>query len=125
MPRQRKASVPGSNRPAGSGLQVHMSEPEVSLQARAGTLSPAGFGSWTVLRRRLAIMGNEWLTSRAERTERKQQREAAPDPEAQAKRAAAREAKVASGLDELELWMRDLVRMGIASLPGKEYGFWV
>jgi hypothetical protein len=66
----------------------------------------------------------EWLTSRAERSERKQQRDAAPDPEAQAKRAAAREAKVAAGLEELELWMRDLVRMGIAGLPAKEYGFW-
>jgi hypothetical protein len=66
----------------------------------------------------------EWLTARAGRTERKQQRETAPDPEAQAKRVAAREAKVAAGLEELELWLRDLVRMGIAGLPSKEYSFW-
>lgn len=66
----------------------------------------------------------EWLTARAGRTERKQQRETAPDPEAQAKRVAAREAKVAAGLEELELWLRDLVRMGIAGLPSKEYRFW-
>lgn len=66
----------------------------------------------------------QWLSSRAERAEHKQQREAPPDPEAQAKRAAARETKVAAGIEELALWMGDLVRMGIASLPGKPYAFW-
>ncbi len=66
----------------------------------------------------------EWLSSRKERAERKQQSPAAPHSEAQAKRAAAREIKVTAGLDDLELWMRDLVRIGIAALPGKDYSYW-
>ena len=104
-----KCTCPSRKFPCKHGLGLYL-----LLASDPGLFSGGDSPSWVT----------EWLTSRAERTERKQQREAAPDPEAQAKRAAAREAKVASGLDELELWMRDLVRMGIASLPGKEYGFW-
>ena len=104
-----KCTCPSRKFPCKHGLGLYL-----LLASDPGLFAGGDSPSWVT----------EWLTSRAERTERKQQREVAPDPEAQGKRAAAREAKVASGLDELELWMRDLVRMGIASLPGKEYGFW-
>jgi len=104
-----KCTCPSRKFPCKHGLGLYL-----LLASDPGLFSGGDAPAWVT----------EWLTSRAERTERKQQREAAPDPEAQAKRAAAREAKVASGLDELELWMRDLVRMGIAGLPGKDYGFW-
>jgi len=41
-----------------------------------------------------------------------------------AKRLAAREQKVAAGLAELELWLCDIVRQGLASLQNKPVGFW-
>lgn len=41
-----------------------------------------------------------------------------------ARRAASREARVSAGLDELDLWLRDLVRTGFATLPGKPASFW-
>ncbi len=66
----------------------------------------------------------DWEKARA-RQAAKAGAEARPlDAEARAKRAAAREAKVAGGLAELELWLRDVMRGGIASLPAQPYGFW-
>ena len=67
-----------------------------------------------------------WLTSRLAKSEQKAKRaeEQPPDPAAQAKRAAQREAKVAAGLREFELWLRDLVRNGLADAASKPYGFW-
>lgn len=63
----------------------------------------------------------EWL---ARRRTREQQRATAapataapPDTEAQAKRTATRHARVAEGLDDLDLWLRDLVRQGLANVP--------
>ena len=43
---------------------------------------------------------------------------------AQSKRAQAREEKVAAGLEELQLWLRDLVRRGLSDEQIKSYGFW-
>lgn len=74
---------------------------------------------------------SEWLSSRAQRAEQKaekqtakQAEEKAPDPNAQAKRAAAREQKVAAGLRELDLWLRDLVRNGLAAAQSQPPSFW-
>lgn len=74
---------------------------------------------------------SEWLSSRAQRAEQKaekqiakQAEEKAPDPNAQAKRAAAREQKVAAGLRELDLWLRDLVRHGLAAAQTHPPSFW-
>lgn len=71
----------------------------------------------------------EWLQGRAKRTERAQDRTQdvkgnVPDSAAQARRAASREAKVKAGLAELELWLHDLVRGGIANMQSRPYGFW-
>lgn len=77
----------------------------------------------------------EWLAKRAEKEEKKVEKAAAPavplDPEAAAKqalaaekRSAAREARVAAGLDELGVWLGDLVRTGFAALPGQPASFW-
>jgi hypothetical protein len=41
-----------------------------------------------------------------------------------AKRAQEREARVAAGLAELELWLRDLVRQGLSSVQSRGPGFW-
>jgi len=77
----------------------------------------------------------EWMVKRAELEEKKAARSttpaAPPDPEAAdkaaaaaAKRAASREARVAAGLNELGVWLDDLVRSGFAALPGKSSSFW-
>jgi len=76
----------------------------------------------------------EWLASRTARAEKQAAKAEAPaekSPEAlakeaaaQAKRAAARTARVAAGLDELDLWLRDLVRHGLAAVQGQPHGFW-
>lgn len=77
----------------------------------------------------------EWLSKRAGKEEKKAAKlaapEAPPDDEAaakalaaSAKRAAARESKVSSGLEELGVWLGDLVRAGFATLPGKPSSFW-
>ncbi|MBV9467854.1 MAG: SWIM zinc finger family protein [Abitibacteriaceae bacterium] len=71
----------------------------------------------------------EWLQSRAKRAEKAQQRatenkDKAADPAAQAKRAESRQAKVNAGLQELELWLRDLVRGGLAAAQNQPYKFW-
>lgn len=78
---------------------------------------------------------SEWLAKRVEKEESKIAKATAPataaDPEAAAraaaaaeKRTASREAKVTSGLDELGVWLDDLVRSGFAALPGKPSSFW-
>ena len=61
-----------------------------------------------------------WLDKRAASAKAKATKAAnaakPADPKAQAKRRAAREKKVLSGLDGLELWLDDLVRGGLAGL---------
>jgi hypothetical protein len=78
---------------------------------------------------------NEWLSRREEQAQRKAAREtkAIEEPDEatlarrdaqRAKRALDRESKVAAGLQELELWLRDLVRQGLASLQTRPLAFW-
>lgn len=69
----------------------------------------------------------EWLEGRRKRAEAKVEKAAQPkevDEAAQAKREAAREKKVTAGMAELNLWLRDLVRGGLAQAQGKPYKFW-
>ena len=68
----------------------------------------------------------EWLESRAKRTETKETKKAevAADPKAAEKRSAAREKKVKAGLEDLSVWLQDLIRTGLSSLPTKPYSFW-
>ena len=70
----------------------------------------------------------KWLETRSVKAEKKAKKaeEAAaapPDPEAQAKRAAERAKKVAAGVQELERWLHDLVRQGIATVQQRPEGF--
>lgn len=71
---------------------------------------------------------SEWLESRVRRAEQKAEKlqtvENTVDETAQAKRAAARETKVAAGMRELELWLRDLVRNGLAVAQTQPPQFW-
>ena len=68
---------------------------------------------------------SDWLDKRVEKAEKKAANAAAPpkpvDAKAQARRAAARDDKVAAGLDRLDLWLQDRVRDGLASLA-TDYG---
>ncbi|MDX2004265.1 MAG: SWIM zinc finger family protein [Meiothermus sp.] len=70
----------------------------------------------------------EWLETRAQKAETKAAKAAEPpkpaDEAAQTKRLAARAKKVEKGLEELQLWLYDLVRGGLAQAPGKGYGYW-
>ena len=69
----------------------------------------------------------EWLATRAksaERREQRQQKVADPADEgrraaSQAKAAVAREAKVAAGMQELGIWLRDQMREGLANAPSR------
>ena len=69
---------------------------------------------------------SQWLGGRAQKAEQKASKpeKAEADPAAQAKRAAGREAKVTAGLTEMDRWLRDLVRAGLADAPAKPYKFW-
>ncbi len=67
----------------------------------------------------------EWLKRRADRAGRPDVPARTPgelaDPEAAAKRAAARVARVAGGLDELDRWLHDQLRSGLAGLERAGY----
>lgn len=70
-----------------------------------------------------------WLDSRAKRQAAKAEiaentPPARANETAQAKRATARDEKVAAGVAELTIWLQDLVRMGFAEAQSQPYGFW-
>lgn len=75
---------------------------------------------------------SEWLAKRAETNQRKKEKnEIAPTPEealkrekSKIKRAGEREAKVAAGLQELEIWLADLIRQGIAAAQIQPTAYW-
>lgn len=68
----------------------------------------------------------EWLAARAEkaveRNAERASREA--DPEARAKRQAQREDRISAGVEELDRWLRDLVRQGLAAAQSRPMRFW-
>jgi len=66
----------------------------------------------------------EWLEKRNARAEKKEAKEKKPvDAKAQQKRAAARTKKVEAGLEELRLWLKDMIRTGILQVPNDPYNF--
>jgi hypothetical protein len=66
-----------------------------------------------------------WISSRDTRAAKKASgKTGVTDPKAQAKRIAEREKKVQNGLEELDLWLRDVVRNGLANVQGNGYDFW-
>lgn len=76
---------------------------------------------------------SEWLAKREQNAQRKASRAAEVEaaPEQQAKRAAAkdkrtaeRQRKVEAGLDELDRWLRDLVRQGLTHAPNQQPRHW-
>ena len=77
----------------------------------------------------------EWLSKRDQQVQRKTEaaQKAAEEPDEatlarraaqKAKRSLDREAKVVAGLKELELWLRDLVRHGLATAKTRSFDYW-
>jgi hypothetical protein len=74
----------------------------------------------------------EWLAKREQNAQRKSEKTqsdtAAPEPKRRAatqeQRAAAREASVSAGLDELTQWLHDLLRQGLATCQSRGPGIW-
>ncbi len=76
---------------------------------------------------------HEWLTSRRDQAEKQAEKkaveaegkaEAPVDPAAAAKREAKRLERMMAGASDLERWMADMVRHGMADLPAKPANFW-
>jgi hypothetical protein len=65
-----------------------------------------------------------YLDGRAKRAQKAKEKKVVVDSEAQADRAAERQSKVSAGLADLELWLRDIVRQGLARLPEQPQKFW-
>ncbi|HEX3623655.1 MAG TPA: hypothetical protein VHT97_15175, partial [Acidimicrobiales bacterium] len=65
---------------------------------------------------------DDWLARRAARPRRTGN--APVDPEARARRMAERSARIGAGLEELDLWLRDLVRQGLATAQGRPFRYW-
>lgn len=66
----------------------------------------------------------EWLGKRQEKEVIREEKEIKPvDEAAQAKRVATRERKVEGGIEELRVWIKDLVRTGIMNIPQNSYQF--
>lgn len=67
---------------------------------------------------------SEWLASRQQRAEKQEtriaeKREAPADPQAIARREGTRLQRMGGGLEELERWLNDRLRQGLAQLPGQ------
>lgn len=68
---------------------------------------------------------SDWLNKRTEKIAKKTDQESKPvDAEAQAKRAEARAKKVNGGIDDLQVWLKDLIRNGLLTLPERSYEYW-
>jgi len=66
----------------------------------------------------------EWINKRNEKQEKKATQEEKPvDEVAQAKRQQARQLKVADGIEELLVWLKDIIRNGILSMPDKGFAW--
>ena len=68
---------------------------------------------------------SSWLDNRKQRkTKQAETVKKEVDPKTQAKRAQKRLDKVTAGMQDLELWLRDLMRQGLATVQGQSYSFW-
>jgi len=73
----------------------------------------------------LAQHVQEWLEKRSAKEESKNTAaaEKGVDVQAQQKRAESRERKVTAGIEELQLWLKDVVRTGMMNVPQNPYQF--
>jgi hypothetical protein len=66
----------------------------------------------------------EWLDGRRQRAEKQSKPQSISDPRAAARRAAQREDRVRQGMDELALWLEDLMRQGLDTAQAQPVDFW-
>ena len=109
-----KCSCPSRKFPCKHGLALYL-----LLAQKASAFTANTQPAWV----------NEWLSARQERAEKKAEKAAQTetkpvDPEATAKREAKRLERMINGAQDLERWMADLVRHGLADLPAKPGTFW-
>ncbi len=68
---------------------------------------------------------SEWIGKREDKAAATNEKAEKPvDAEAQAKRAEARNNKVQEGIEELQVWIKDLIRGGLLQVPENAYTFW-
>ena len=68
---------------------------------------------------------SDWIGKRSEKEEKKTEKSEKPvDEAAQAKRQQSREQKVSEGINELLVWIKDIVRNGILTVPEKGGAYW-
>ncbi len=68
-----------------------------------------------------------WISGRADKAEKKAKKEddaKPPDPVAKAKRQADRQAKVDSGIADLDRWLQDRIRQGLSTLASSNHAMW-
>lgn len=65
----------------------------------------------------------DWLNKRTEKASA-EKKDKPVDEAAQAKRQQARQQKVMNGIEELQVWLKDIVRNGIIHMPEKGAAFW-
>ncbi len=106
-----KCSCPSRKFPCKHGLGLFL-----LLQSDAGAFTQDTPPAWVT----------EWLEGRTKRSDANEikKAEVAADPKAGEKRIAARGKKVSAGLEELSVWLRDLIRTGLSSVQNKPYSFW-
>jgi hypothetical protein len=69
----------------------------------------------------------DWLATRDQRSEKKVEKAAAAqvaEPRAQERRAEKREARVEAGLEQLQVWLRDLMRLGLGHAQLQPRSLW-
>ena len=66
----------------------------------------------------------QWLERRTKQALRAEQPHKLTDVAAQAKRAQRRHDNILSGLDQLDVWLSDVVRQGLARLQRESFDFW-
>lgn len=108
-----KCSCPSRKFPCKHGLALFLLYSQTANHFTSGAIPP-----WV----------QSWLDGRSKRQNAKAEA-AAPVAtpaveQAQAKRSAARAEKVAAGIDELTIWLKDLVRTGFAEAQTQPYTFW-
>ena len=110
-----KCSCPSRKFPCKHGLGLYL-----LLDAEPGLFSSGDAPAWVT----------DWLQSRQQRQEKKAAKPE-PSPEAAAtaaaqarKREEKREDKVDAGVRELQTWLHDLAREGLASVRSRGQGFW-
>lgn len=66
----------------------------------------------------------DWLSKRTDKQEKQAEKKDKPvDEAAQAKRQQARQSKVSDGIEELNVWLKDIIRNGIMNIPEKGSAF--